>query len=330
MDLLLDDHRMTREAWRMDEAEFSARAEPHRRELHVHCYRMLGSFEEAEDAVQETFVRAWRKLATFDGGSLFRAWLYRIATNVCLDEIRRRKRRVPLHHTNVEVPWIQPYPDHLLDQVGAGGEGPDEQVVARETIELTFLTALQVLPARQRAAFVARDVLGWTAAETASVLDTSVAAANSALQRARVTMQQQLPEDRGTWAASTTTATDQEREVLAAFIDAHSRSDAAASLAIASEDLRVTMPPQPWLYEGLSGFRTLVERAFGEGAEGEWKLVPSMANRMPTGASYLRRWDDDTFRAYKLDVLRVVDGKIAEITTFGVKHFPTFGLPPTL
>ncbi len=312
----------------MTEKDFAPLAERHRRELHVHCYRMLASFDEAEDAVQETFLRAWRNRASFEGGTFFRAWLYRIATNVCLDMIRSRSRRVRELRSFAEIPWLQPYPDGLLDEIAPTDDQPDAVVVSRETIELAFLAALQVLPPRQRVALILRDVLGWPASETASLLDTSVAAANSALQRARATMQEHLPSHRLEWSASEPTA--QERVLLERFIDAHERCDAAAAIAIASEDLRVTMPPNPFLYDGLEMVVPLLERAFGEERDGDWRLVPAMANRMPTAASYLRRSGDSEFRAFKFDVLRVEDGAIAEITTFGAALFPAFGLPPTL
>src|SRR5215469_3240067 len=177
-----------------DESAFAALVEQHRRALHVHCYRMLGSFEEAEDAVQETFLRAWRARDSFEGGELLGAWLYRIATNTCLDAIRRSRRRVPSLSSIADVPWLQPYPDRLLDEVAPSDEQPDSVVVDRETIGLAFLAAMQVLPPRQRAVFILRDVLGWPAAQTAEQLAMSVAAANSAAQRARATMQRHLPE----------------------------------------------------------------------------------------------------------------------------------------
>ncbi|HEV8652951.1 MAG TPA: RNA polymerase subunit sigma-70 [Actinomycetes bacterium] len=312
----------------MTEKDFAALAERHRRELHVHCYRMLASFDEAEDAVQETLLRAWRNRASFEGGMFFRAWLYRIATNVCLDMIRSRSRRVRELRSFAEIPWLQPYPDRLLDEIAPTDEQPDAVVVSQETIELASLAALQVLPPRQRAALILRDVLGWPASETASLLDTSVAAANSALQRARARMQEHLPSHRLEWSASEPSA--EERVLLERFIDAHERCDAAAAAAIASEDLRVTMPPNPFLYDGLEMVAPLLERAFGEERDGDWRLVPTMANRMPTAASYLRRPGDSEFRAFKFDVLRVEDGVIAEITTFGAGLFPAFDLPPTL
>ena len=310
------------------ESRFAAHTERHRRALHVHCYRMLASFEEAEDAVQETFLRAWRSRDSFDGSSLLRAWLYRIATNVCLDLIRRRARRVSELESFADIPWLQPYPDRLLDVIAPPDDQPDAVAVVRETIELTFLAAMQVLPPRQRAALILRDVLDMPAAETASMLDTTVAAANSALQRARATMQQHLPARRSEWAAAKPTA--EERELLAKFIDAHERFDAPAALAISAQDIRVTMPPDMLRFDGLDMIAPLMERAFGPERDGDWRLVPTMANRMPTAASYLCRSGDTIFRAFKIDVLRVEDGKIAEITTFGRVLFPAFGLPPEL
>ena len=177
----------------MTDPAFAAQAERHRRELHVHCYRMLASFDDAEDAVQETYLRAWRGREGFEGGPMLRAWLYRIATNVCLDMLRRSRRQPTVMNSFAEVPWLQPYPDRLLDQAAPSDDQPDAVAVERETIELVFLAALQVLPPRQRAALIARDVLGWSASQTAAALDTSVAAANSAVQRARARMQEHLP-----------------------------------------------------------------------------------------------------------------------------------------
>jgi RNA polymerase sigma-70 factor (ECF subfamily) len=230
--------------------------------------------------------------------------------------------------TFAEVPWLQPYPDRLLDEVAPSDEEPDAVAVARETIELAFVAAMQVLPPRQRAAFVARDVLGWPAAETASLLETSVAAANSALQRARATMQEHLPARRSEWSGRE--LSDEERDLLARFIDAHQRCDAVAAVAAAAQDIRITMPPNPQVFQGLDTIAPLLERAFGEERDGDWRLLPTSANRMPTAASYLRRPGDTVFRAFKMDVLRVEGGKIAEITTFGYALFPAFGLPETL
>jgi RNA polymerase sigma-70 factor (TIGR02960 family) len=311
-----------------DEAGFAAATQRHRRELHVHCYRMLASFDDAEDAVQETFLRAWRSRDSFDGSALFRAWLYRIATNVCLDLLRRRSRRLTGVTSFAEVPWLQPYPDRLLDEVAPSDDQPDSVAVARETIELAFLAALQVLPPRQRAALIARDVLGWPARETAALLDTSVAASNSALQRARATMQEVLPARRADWPAGEPNA--EERALLAQFIDAHQRCDAAAAIAIVARDIRITMPPNPFVFEGVDAMAPLLEVAMGAERMGDWRLVVTSANRMPTAASYLRRPGDSEFRAFKFDVLRVAGGAIAEITTFDAGLFPVFGLPPIL
>jgi RNA polymerase sigma-70 factor (ECF subfamily) len=299
--------------------------ERHRRELHVHCYRMLASFEDAEDAVQETFLRAWRGRGTFDGENA-RAWLYRIATHVCIDRSRVRQRRAA---TGADVSWLTAYPDTLLDQVPADADQPDHAYVARETIELAFLAALQVLPPRQRAALVAREVLGLPAAETARLLETSVAATNSALQRARSTMRRHLPSHRSEWSARA--PSPDEREVLAAFIDAHERCDPVAAVAAATADIRVTMPPYPWRYDGLVAVRGLVERGLGPQREGDWRLLPTGVNRMPAAVSYLRRPGDTAYRAFKLDVLRVEGGRIAEITTLGpAALLEPLGLPATL
>jgi RNA polymerase sigma-70 factor (TIGR02960 family) len=308
----------------MDHSGFAALAERHRRELHVHCYRMLASFDEAEDAVQETFLKAWRGRSGFDGGSQFRAWLYRIATNVCLDMLRHSSRRTSAN-SFAEVPWLQPYPDLMLEAAAPSDEQPEAVAISRETISLAFLAALQVLPPRQRAALVARDVLGWPASETASALGTSVAAANSALQRARATMQSHLPDTRAEWSAREPSA--EERKLVGQFIAAHERLDAEAAIAIAAQDIRVTMPPLPYCFQGAEALRPLMADA---AAMGEWRLVPTGANQMPAAASYLRRPGDSVFRAYKLDVMRVEGAMIAEITTFPADHFAAFGLQLTL
>jgi len=307
-----------------DEPAFAALTERHRRELHVHCYRMLASFDEAEDAVQETFLKAWRGREGFEGGSQFRAWLYRIATNVCLDMLRRSSRGTA-GNSFADLPWLQPYPDLLLDQAAPSEEQPETVAIERETISLAFLAALQVLPPRQRAALIARDLLGWPAVETASALGTSVAAANSALQRARARMQAHLPPKRAEWSAREPSA--EERELLEQFIAAHERFDAEAALAIAAQDIRVTMPPLPYCFDGLQAIRPMMADA---AAMGEWRLIPVGANRMPAAASYLRRPGDSEFRAFKLDVLRIEGRAIAEITTFGVGILAAFGLKPTL
>jgi RNA polymerase sigma-70 factor (TIGR02960 family) len=311
-----------------DQAAFDELAQVHRRELHVHCYRMLASFDDAEDAVQETLLRAWRSRDGLGNGPEYRAWLYRIATNVCLDVQRQRARRSASMGTYADLPWLQPYPDPLLDQVSSGDE-PADVAVGRETIELAFLAALQVLPPRQRAALIVRDVLGWPAADAAGLLGISVAAANSAVQRGRALMREHLPPRRADWQHARQPSAA-ERELLAQFIAAHERYDAAAIARISATDIRVTMPPYPMVFQGLEGMKPLFERAFGPDRDGDWRLRPAAANRMPAAGSYLRRPGDSLFRPFKLDVLRIQEGVIAEITTFGPAQFAALGMPPSL
>jgi len=310
--------------------DFEQTLERHRRELHVHCYRMLGSFEEAEDALQEAFLRAWRARETQTPDSNPRAWLYKIATNVCLDALRRNRRQVPTLESKADVPWLQPYPDRLLDEVAPPEQQPDAVVVARETIELTFIALIQLLPARQRAAVILRDVLDWSAAETAALLDISVAAANSALQRGRETLRHELPERPSERPVSSDVLTGDEQRLLAGFIAAHEAGDAEASAALMREDIRVTMPPHPMVFDGRDAIAPLLARAFGPERMGEWRLVPTRANRMPAAASYLRKPGETEWRAFKLDILRCQDGAVAEVTTFGAALFEQFGLPPVL
>ena len=289
---------------------------------------MLGSFEEAEDAVQETFLRAWRSRDTFDGSSAYRAWLYRIATNVCLDLIRRANRRPRSRSLESlgEVAWLQPYPDQLLDEIAPPETEPDAVVVARETIELAFLAAVQLLPARQRAVLILREVLDWSAQETATLLDMSVAAVNSALQRARATMAANRPH--GRVGRPPATPTPEELALVARSIEAHERADAAAMAEMLREDVRIAMPPLPFWFNGKAAFVPGLEAGLKD--PGEWRLVPIRANRSPALATYLRAWGDTEFRAFKIDVMRVEAGLVAEITTFGTALFPAFGLPPTL
>jgi RNA polymerase sigma-70 factor (TIGR02960 family) len=311
----------------VDDAAFAASTEPYRRELHVHSYRMLGSFEEAEDAVQETFLRAWRSRETFDGSAAFRAWLYRIATNVCLDLIRRnnRRRRSRSLDSLGEVPWLQPYPDRLLDEIAPREDEPDALAVQRETIELAFLAAIQLLPPRQRAVLILRDVVEWSAKETATLLDMSVPAVNSALQRARATMAAHRPHGRTGQAPPD--VTPEERSLLERSIRAHEAADVDALAEMLREDVRIAMPPLPFWFNDKATFVP----GLGPGLRdpGEWRLVEIRANRMPALASYLRPWDETEFRPFKIDVMRIEDGGVAEITTFDARLFPAFGLPET-
>jgi RNA polymerase sigma-70 factor (TIGR02960 family) len=309
-----------------DEAAFTAVVERHRRELQVHCYRMLGSLDEAEDLTQETFLRAWRRRATFEGRSTVRAWLYRIATNACLDALDRRPR-LP---AGGEVPWLQPYPDELLEGVAAQADEPDALVVAKETIELAFMVAVQHLPPRPRAVLILRDVLGWSAKDTAALLETSVPAANSALQRARAALKQHLPEQRSEWAPADDPSAA-ERALIRRYIDASEQGDADAIAAMMREDARFSMPPEPGLYVGretIAGFWK--EGGFGEDWFGRVRCLPARANRQPAVAYYVLKPGDDAYRALALDVLRIEEGEIAEIVAFAPDRFPALGLPATL
>jgi RNA polymerase sigma-70 factor (TIGR02960 family) len=245
-----------------------------------------------------------------------------------LDELRRSKRQVPALESFRDVPWLQPYPDRLLDEIAPRDEEPDAVVVARETIELAYIAVMQALPGRQRAVLILRDVLEWPTAEAAELLDMSVPAANSALQRARATVAGLLPEERR--GGDRSDLAQEEQTLLRGFIAAHEAGDAEASIAMVREDVRITMPPHPFLYEGREAIAPLMEAAFADEAMGEWRLVPTRANRLPTAASYLRAPGDAVFRAFKFDVIRVVDGAIAEITTFDATLFEAFGLPATL
>jgi RNA polymerase sigma-70 factor (ECF subfamily) len=322
-----------------DEQRFTALVERHRRELQVHCYRMLGSFDESQDAVQDTFLRAWRSRATARGE--FRAWLYKIATNTCLDMIGLRSRSPAAAGGaggTSEVAWLQPYPDALLD-VPDGEDGPDAVVVARETIELAFLAAVQHLPPRQRAVLLLRDVLGWRAAATADLLDVSVAAANSALQRARATLRTHLPERRSEWSAPT----DDERALLKRYLARSEDNDIDGLVALLAEHARHTMPPQPDVTEGRAAIRAAWTPVLvGPQAWGEWRCLPVEVNRQVAMAAYLRPARElvlpDGLRAgpgryfepCTLDVLRIDDGLITEVTTFGPEVFGPLGLPERL
>jgi RNA polymerase sigma-70 factor (ECF subfamily) len=308
-----------------DESAFAGLVERHRRELQVHCYRMLGSFEESEDLVQETFLRAWRRRETFQGRSTFRSWLYRIATNACLDFLDRHQRRpVPRAVEEVapaEISWLQPYPDRLLE--------PDDLVVDKETIELAFLAAIQHLPPRQRAALILRDVLGWSAKETAVLLETSVDSVKSALKRARSTLRTHLPERRLEWAPSAA-PTERERELLRRFMEAHERADATALAELLSDDVRMTMPPLPFWFAGREPVVAFAAHAFGPDSPlygGRWRSVLTGANRQPAVAGYIRLPGDTEYRAQVLNVLRFEAGRIAEVTVFEAHLFPAFGLP---
>lgn len=313
-----------------DTARFARLTERHRRELQVHCYRMLANYEDAQDMTQETFLRAWNKRESFRGHAALRTWLYRIATNACLDFLEKRNDRTPV---TVELPGggselrhLQPYPDRMLP------EDPQESVVARETIELAFIVAVQHLPPRQRAVFVLRDVLGWPASKAADALELTVASVTSALQRARVTMREQLPGRRLDWRSPAThELSNDERAVVRSYMDAHERNDLDGLTALLRDDLRFAMLPEPG---------TLVVTA-KDAVEGwvsgglfrpgyDWRCLATTVNRMPAAALYLRTPDDREYRLLNIAVLHIVDGKVAELTGFEAAGKPWLGLPPTL
>ena len=319
-----------------DDAAFAARLERHRRELQVHCYRMLGSLEDSEDLVQETFLRAWRGRERFgaDGRLSFRAWLYRIATNACIDVARRRPRRVmppdvaaasdpdaPIPPP-VDLPWLQPYPDRLL---APAEEGPEAAVVARETIELGLMAAIQHLPPHQRAVLILRELLGWSAKDAAALLDVSVASVNSALQRSRATLRDRLPARRTEWTRSSAPS-EEERELLRRYLDAHERTDVDALAALLRDDVRLTMPPHAVWFDGREAVLTACSKGFDPGF-GRLRSVATGANLQPAVAHYLRPPGESGHRPLAIDVLTVGDGRIAEITSFvSAQLFAAFGI----
>jgi RNA polymerase sigma-70 factor (ECF subfamily) len=332
-----------------DERAFAALSERYRRELRLHCYRMLGSYQDSEDLVQETFLRAWRgrKTFTYQGPSSFRAWLYRLATNACIDVLRSKPRKPfpwqpesveqrtsgRLSSPDPELSWLQPYPDRLLERIAPDGEQPEAQVIARETIELTFIIAIQLLPPPQRAVLILRDVLGWSAKETAALLGTTTVSANSSLQRARATLRRHLPARRLDWAPPSE-PTGEERAVFRRYMDAHDRRDFAAIAQLLREDARLTMPPTPSWFEGRDAITALFASWLDpESAAyvGEVQRIEIGANRQLACAGYLRRPGDSEYRPLGLEVLRIEDGQLAESTMFvSPELFPAFGLPTTL
>ncbi|HEV3477823.1 MAG TPA: RNA polymerase subunit sigma-70 [Gaiellaceae bacterium] len=317
-----------------DEAAFAELVEPYRRELQVHCYRMLGSLEDAEDLVQETFLRAWRSRRTFEGRASFRAWLYRIATNACLDALERRPRVAEVHEgaqPPAEVPWLQPYPDQLLEEVAGGAAEPAEELVAKETIELAFIAAIQLLPPRQRAVLISRDVLGWSAAETAALLDISVAAVNSALQRARATLKEHLPRHRLDWAPDSD-PTQEERALLQRYMEASEDGDPAAMVELLREDAFFAMPPErEWVVGAERIVEAWVQGGFGDESWGHLRCVLTSANAQPAVAFYVKRAGDTEYRPLALDVLRIEGGAVAEVIAFPLEPLlEPLGLPPTL
>lgn len=325
-----------------DEDAFGGLVEGHQRELRVHCYRLLGSYDEAEDLTQETFLRAWRARETLDGVDNVRAWLYRIATNLCLDFLRKHNRR-PTPYEPVpgmdsgdgtpppRLPWLQPFPDDQLPETPAPRHEPDERAVAGETLELVFLTAIQQLPPRQRAAVILRDVAGWSAEETADLLGSSLASANSAVQRGRSALRQALPGRREDWSAAPPSAED--LALLRRYMDAAARADIDGMIELVREDAVLTMPPNPFWFTSRDALFSFVRPNLDPASPmfaGHWRHLPVHANGQLAVAGYLRRPGTSVFRAQVIDVLRVEGGQIAEITTFEPHLFAAFGLPMTL
>jgi len=316
---------------RGDEDAFGRISRHHFRELHIHCYRMVGSFDEAEDLVQETLWRAWRNRDSYEGRATLRAWLYRIATNACIDAIRRRAPRpAPSEDSGgpeySQFPWMQPYPDALLDTTGGHNDQPDARLVARETIELAFLATIQLLPAKQRAVLILRDVLGFSATETSQVLDDTPAAVNSALQRARATVRRRRAP---TSAPPPVEPTFGELVFLQAYIDASERGDVDAIVDLLRDDVRMTLFPEGSTWDGRH--EVACELFNRKDDFGEVRSVAIAANRQPAVAIYRRRSGDTEYRAWAVVLLGVVDGKLREIATFASPElFARFDLPRTL
>lgn len=327
---------------RGDESAFVELAERHRREIQLHCYRMLGSVEDAEDAVQETMLRAWRARRGFEGRSPLRAWLYRIATNACLTALERRARRLTPPDLgpatsdprtdlvpSAEIPWLQPYPGHLLEPIAPHDTEPSAHAVSRETVELAYLAAIQHLPPRQRAVLLLRDTLGWSAQQTAALLEMSLPAVKSALQRARVTLRDHLPARRLEW-RSITSPTAGELAILKRYMAAYENHDAAALTRMLREDAVHTMPPVPTWFAGRAAISAVKAWWFGPAAEGDFRALPVSANTQPAAAIYLRRHGEATFELTALEVLRVEDKSIVEISAFLPELLGGFDLPTAL
>jgi RNA polymerase sigma-70 factor (ECF subfamily) len=323
-----------------DEEAFRRVLEPYRRQLHAHCYRMLGSLHDAEDVMQEVLLRAWRGLRGFDGRSSLRTWLFRVATNACLDAIARRPRRVlpidygppatgpdessaPAEH----VAWIEPYPDEAM-QVEEGYASPEARYEQREAVELAFVAALQFLPPRQRAVLILRDVLGFSAKEVADALGTTRASVNSALQRARKTVEDRAPE-RSQQAVARAIGDEAVRDVVERFTDAFERGDTGAIVAMLADDATFSMPP----YAAWSRGREAVADSWlmPSGPSGGIRYLATRANGQPAVGAYRLTPDGERYVPIALDVLTLRGTTIAAITAFrSPELFPRFGLPEEL
>jgi RNA polymerase sigma-70 factor (ECF subfamily) len=319
-----------------DDGAFRDLTEPHRRELQVHCYRMLGSVQDAEDAVQETLLAAWRGIGGFRSDASVRTWLYRIATNRCLNVLRSASRRPtkewdmsgpepPLPSSPAaEIAWLEPWPDDSVLPRGPGPLGPEARAEQSESMSLAFLTALQALPARQRAVLILREVLGFRATEVAEMLDATVESVTSALRRARATLGA-LPSPADCAPAPGSPA---EQALVARFVRAYESGDVAALVSLLTADVRVSMPPVPLQYRG----RDLVARFFASvlPSGGSYDLVPTRANGQPAFGAYRRTSSGVRRRGAGLLVLTLEGDRIAALTRFDSDVLARFGLPSSL
>ena len=331
----LEDRQLVAAARAGDQGAFASLTERYRSELQVHCYRMLGSLEDAQDLVQEALLRAWTRRESFEGRSTFRAWLYRIATNGCIDFLKRSKRRHPQRDTAtslpLDLPWLQPYPDHLLEELASSDEDPAARIVTKETIELAYLVALQVLSPSQRAALILCDVLDWSAREVAVLLDTTVPSVNGALRRARETLKKYGPSRGPEWKPGADPA-QQERVLLQRYAEAGERGDVAGLAALCREDVRFAMPPEAGVWAGrdvvVQGWR---DGGFGSPSFGTLRCMLTRANRMPAVACYVRAPGEAQFHSLALDVLAIEGGLIVEVVAFPLPGLcKAFNLPETL
>jgi RNA polymerase sigma-70 factor, ECF subfamily len=330
---------------------FRRLVEPHRPELHAHCYRMLGSVHDAEDALQDTMLRAWRGVRRFEGRSSLRSWLYRIATNVCLDRISQRpKRALPVDYGPaadpdvgpgeplIESTWVEPYPDERQG-VRDGYASPEARYERRESVELAFIVALQQLPATQRAVLILRDVLGFSAREVAETLETTVASANGALRRARKAVAQRLPAQ-SQQANLRALGDDGLRTVVERYIDAWERGDANAILAMLAEDATFAMPPLSTWYRGRAAIAVFLTRF---ALRDRWRLLPTRANGQLAFGAYAWQPEKGSYTPLSLDVLTLEGTRATDITSFVTPHsrgpdrerfaaevFDRFGLPDRL
>jgi RNA polymerase sigma-70 factor (TIGR02960 family) len=320
-----------------DETAFEELIGPYRHELQVHCYRFLGSLTDAEDALQETLMAAWRGLPGFEGRASFRTWLYRIATSRCLNMLRSARRRLPADPARLdyeppeptrlgEVGWLEPYPDVLLAETADTAAGPEARFAARESVSLAFVTALQLLPPRQRAALILHDVLAFTAREAADILDATEHSVSSALKRARATLARETPTAGPPPPAPNSAA---EQRLLDRLVRAFEEGDVDALVALMTDDVWVRMPPLPLEYQGhRPAARFFSTVAFRQGRR--YRLVPTRANGQPAFALYVRDPLTGLAHAFGLLVVTLAGGQVSAITRFENAVLPRFGLPRTL